>query len=396
MVHQNQEFNVYDEIKSQLILSGIPKQEIAFIHDVNTDAAREALFEQFRRGEVRILLGSTQKMGTGTNIQTKLIAAHHIDCPWRPSDIIQRDGRILRQGNQNEKVRIFRYVTKGTFDSYLWQIQEQKLRYISQVMTGRSITRSCHDADETVLSAAEVKAVAIGNPMLAEKMEVDNEVTRLKLLKTNWHNEHVLLERQLNHHYPQVLASCAEKLEQYQADWELAEKHRLQEFSIILDGTVYPERPHAREVLLLLSKVTELEHQAVKVGQFKGFDILLSHSGFDHVNLHLRGTAAYTVELGDSALGNINRLEKLLEKIPARMEATLQQQQDTLHQIEIAKKEIGKPFEFEDRLIQFVARQSEINTVLEFKELQDQVMVMEGTGDEQQNECLGEHRGIEH
>ncbi|MNO15988.1 hypothetical protein D3C76_56600 [compost metagenome] len=390
------QFNVYDEMKSQLVLRGIPEREIAFIHDVNTDAAREALFEQVRRGEVRILLGSTQKMGTGTNIQTKLIAAHHIDCPWRPSDIIQRDGRILRQGNQNETVQIFRYVTKGTFDSYLWQIQEQKLRYISQVMTGRSISRSCQDADETVLSAAEVKAVAVGNPMLAEKMEVDNEVIRLKLLKTNWHNEQVMLERQLSQHFPQVLASCAEKLEQYQADWSLAKQHRLQEFSVSLDSTVYAERPQAGEVLLFLSKVTELEHQAVKVGQYKGFDILLSRSGFEHVNLHLRGTATYTVELGDSALGNISRLENLLEKIPNRIEATKQQQQDTLHQIETAKKEIGKPFEFEDRLSQFVVRQSEINSALEFKELQEQATVIEDTEDKLQNEGLAEQGGLEH
>jgi N12 class adenine-specific DNA methylase len=389
------QFNVYDEMKSQLVLRGIPEQEIAFIHDVNTDAAREALFEQVRRGEVRILLGSTQKMGTGTNIQTKLIAAHHIDCPWRPSDIIQRDGRILRQGNQNESVQIFRYVTKGTFDSYLWQIQEQKLRYISQVMTGRSISRSCQDADETVLSAAEVKAVAVGNPMLAEKMEVDNEVIRLKLLKTNWHNEQVILEKQLSQHYPQVLASCAEKLQQYQADWEHANQHQLVDFSITLDGMVYSERPQAGEVLLLISKVTELEHQAIQVGQFKGFDILLSRSGFEHVNLNIRGTMTYTIELGDSALGNISRLENLLDRIPSMMEVTRQQQHDTLVQIETANKEIGKPFEFEDRLKQFVIRQSEINTALEFKELQEQA-VMEEAEEEEHSENLGVREGMEH
>nr|WP_244444665.1 SNF2-related protein [Paenibacillus camerounensis] len=377
-------FNVYDEMKSQLVLRGIPEQEISFIHDVNTDTAREVLFEQVRRGEVRILLGSTQKMGTGTNIQTKLIAAHHIDCPWRPSDIIQRDGRILRQGNQNESVRIFRYVTKGTFDSYLWQIQEQKLRYISQVMTGKSISRSCQDADETVLSAAEVKAVAVGNPMLAEKMEVDNEVIRLKLLKTNWHNEQVMLERQLIQHYPQVLASCAEKLEKYQADWKLVEQDQHQEFSVTFDGTVFTERPQAGEVLLLLSRVTELEHQAVIIGQFKNFDILLSRSSFEHVNLHLKGTATYMVELGDSALGNISRLENLLEKIPNRIEATKQQQQETLHQIETARKESGKLFDFEDKLNQLVARQSEINSALEFQELQGHNQIVEEVDTEKQ------------
>ncbi|MGK9250224.1 SNF2-related protein [Paenibacillus humicus] len=368
-------FNIYDEIKAQLVQRGIPEQEIAFIHDVNTDAAREALFEQVRRGEVRVLLGSTQKMGTGTNVQSRLIAAHHLDCPWRPSDITQRDGRILRQGNRNEVVQIFRYVTKGTFDSYLWQIQEQKLRYISQVMTGKSISRSCQDADETVLTAAEVKAVAVGNPMLAEKMEVDNEVIRLKLLKTNWHNEQVTLERQIRQHFPQVLASCTERLEHYQADCQLAEQHPQEGFSITLDGMTYTERPQAGEVLLLLSKVTELEHQVVQVGQYRGFDVLLSRAAFDHASLHLRGKATYSVELGDSALGNMTRLENLLEKIPDRIRATHEQQENALQQVEAAKKEIGKPFEFEKQLGQLVARQSEINSALEFKELQGQQVI---------------------
>nr|WP_254924537.1 SNF2-related protein [Paenibacillus odorifer] len=366
------QFNVYDEIKAQLILRGVPEKEIAFIHDVNTDAAREALFEQVRRGEVRMLLGSTQKMGTGTNVQTRLIAAHHLDCPWRPSDITQRDGRILRQGNKNETVQIFRYVTKGTFDSYLWQIQEQKLRYISQVMTGKSISRSCQDADETVLSAAEVKAVAVGNPMLAEKMEVDNEVIRLKLLKNNWQNEQATLERQIQHHFPQIIASCAEKLEHYKADWKLAEQHLQAEFSILLDGKEYTERSQAGEVLMLLSKVMELEHQAIKVGEFCGFDLLFSRSALDHVNIHLRSAASYSAETGESAIGNITRLENLVDKIPLKISITEEQQENALQQLESARKEIGKSFEFEILLQQLIARQSEINSTLEFKELQDQ------------------------
>uniref|UniRef100_UPI00403F9A60 SNF2-related protein n=1 Tax=Paenibacillus sp. FSL E2-0230 TaxID=2954727 RepID=UPI00403F9A60 len=371
------QFNVYDEIKTQLILRGVPEKEIAFIHDVNTDTAREALFEQVRRGEVRMLLGSTQKMGTGTNVQTRLIAAHHLDCPWRPSDITQRDGRILRQGNKNETVQIFRYVTKGTFDSYLWQIQEQKLRYISQVMTGKSISRSCQDADETVLSAAEVKAVAVGNPMLAEKMEVDNEVIRLKLLKNNWQNEQSTLERQIQHHFPQVIASCAEKLEHYKADWNLAEQHLQTEFSILLDGKEYNERSQAGEVLMLLSKVIELEHQAKKVGEFYGFDLLLSRSAFDHVNIHLRSAASYSAEMGESALGNISRLENLVDKISAKISVTEEQQENALRQLESARKEIGKPFESENQLRQLVARQSEINTTLEFNDLQGQEIMYE-------------------
>ena len=187
------QFNVYDEMKRCLMEKGIPNEEIAFIHDAKTDEQRENLFEKVRMGEIRILLGSTGKLGTGTNVQSRLIAVHHLDCPWRPSDIEQRDGRILRQGNQNPIIKILRYVTKGTFDAYLWQIQEQKLKYISQVMMGKSISRSCEDMDETVLSAAEVKAIATSNPLLAEKMEVDNEVIRLKLLKGNWNNERLTL-----------------------------------------------------------------------------------------------------------------------------------------------------------------------------------------------------------
>ncbi|MNM65081.1 hypothetical protein D3C81_765050 [compost metagenome] len=385
------QFNVYGEIKDQLIQRGVPAEEIAFIHDVNTDAAREALFEQVRRGEVRILLGSTQKMGTGTNVQSRLIAAHHLDCPWRPSDITQRDGRILRQGNQNEIVQIFRYVTKGTFDSYLWQIQEQKLRYISQVMTGKSISRSCEDADETVLSAAEVKAVSVGNPMLAEKMEVDNEVIRLKLLKTNWQNEQAILERQIHQHYPQLIASCAEKLEQYAIDLKLAKKYSQDEFSITLDGKVYTERPQAGEVLMLLSKVTELEHQAAKVGEFRGFDLHLSRLGFDHVNVQLRGAACYSTELGESILGNITRLENILDKIPTKIAVTEQQRDSSLQQLEAAKKEAGRSFDGEQKLQKLVARQSEINSVLEFKELQNEGLSLKNDEEESQPQiCVTE------
>lgn len=364
-------FNVYDEIKTQLIQRGVPEYEIAFIHDVNTDAAREALFEQVRRGEVRVLLGSTQKMGTGTNVQTRLVAAHHLDCPWRPSDITQRDGRILRQGNMNEAVQIFRYVTKGTFDSYLWQIQEQKLSYISQVMTGKSISRSCQDADETVLSAAEVKAIAVGNPMLAEKMEVDNEVMRLKMLKTNWQNEQAMLERQIQYHIPQIIASCAENLGHYKADWNLAEQHHQLNFSITLDGKEYTERSKAGEVLLLLAKTMEMDHQAIKIGEFRGFELFISRMSFDRVNIELRGSTGYNTELGDSALGNISRLENLPDKIITKITTTENQRENSLRQLEDAKKEIKKPFMFDAQLQQLVARQSEINSSLEFKELQE-------------------------
>ncbi|WP_342746196.1 SNF2-related protein [Paenibacillus donghaensis] len=370
-------FNVYDEVKSQLTLRGVPEDEIAFIHDAKTDAQREELFERVRRGEVRVLLGSTSKLGTGTNIQDRLIAAHHTDCPWRPSDIIQRDGRILRQGNRNPIVQIFRYVTKGTFDSYLWQIQEQKLRYISQVMTGKSISRSCEDTDETVLSAAEVKAVATGNPMLAEKMQVDNDVSRLKLLKANWQNEQVMLEQRIHKQYPLMLRVCEEKVEKLEADIQIAEQNRQLDFLIQLDGINYEERTQAGEVLLLLAKLTERDQPSKVIGQFRGFPLSLFRSIYDNVHIRAQGTETHSAELGGSVLGNISRLENLIEKLPSLLQATKQNQEETMEQLAAAKNEIGKPFEEEQKLQQLVMRQSEINSALEFKELQGQEIVME-------------------
>lgn len=336
-------FNVYDEIRTQLIQRGVPEHEVAFIHDVNTDAAREALFEQVRRGEVRVLLGSTQKMGTGTNVQSRLVAAHHLDCPWRPSDITQRDGRILRQGNMNEVVQIFRYVTKGTFDSYLWQIQEQKLSYISQVMTGKSISRSCQDADETVLSAAEVKAIAVGNPMLAEKMEVDNEVMRLKLLKTNWQNEQAMLEQRIHKQYPMMLEMYEEKIQKLQADIQVVEQNNQPNFMIQLDGRHYEERTQAGEVLLLLAKLTESDQPTKVIGQFRGLPLSLFRSIYDNVQIRAQGVETHSVELGGSALGNISRLENMIAKLPSLLQDTIQHKNETSEQLAAAQKELGKP-----------------------------------------------------
>lgn len=380
------QFNVYDETKSELIRLGIPEQQIAFIHDAKTDIQREALFERVRRGIVRVLIGSTQKMGTGTNVQDRLIAAHHLDCPWRPADITQRDGRILRQGNQNETVHIFRYVTKGTFDSYLWQIQEQKLRYISQVMTGKNISRSCQDADETVLSAAEVKAIATGNPMLAEKMQVDNEVTRLKLLQANWQNEQAMLERHIQKIYPERIASYEEKVYKLQTDLIQLEQHPATHFSIELDGTRYDERSAAGDRLMLLSKLLEPDTESKMIGAYRRFQLQLKRSLFGSTMLEVQGSESYTVELGDSALGNISRLENLLQRIPEILDNTKQQLVNARQQLEVAKKEIGKPFEAEQELQKWIGRQAEINSSLEFKELQNGEQIVEGEDGVQKNQ----------
>ncbi|GIQ68363.1 helicase [Xylanibacillus composti] len=390
------QFNVYDEIKEQLTIQGIPEEEIAFIHDAKTDVQREQLFENVRRGSVRILMGSTVKMGTGTNVQDRLIAAHHLDCPWRPADITQRDGRILRQGNRNETVQIFRYVTKGTFDAYLWQIQEQKLRYISQVMTGKSISRSCEDADETVLTAAEVKAVATDNPLLAEKMHIDNEVARLKLLKANWQNEQTVLENNIQKSYPAMIAICDEKQKKILADMQTAEQNRQTSFSIQIDGKTYEERPEAGEILLLLANMTDASQPASQMGQYCGFPLFLSRSAFESVHLQIHGAETHSVELGESALGNISRLENLISKFPALLRDIEQKRENTLQQLATAQKEVGKPFEEDQKLQQLVARQSEINSTLEFKELQDQETLLNEGSEEQSEQNHKLEAGLEH
>ena len=245
-------FNVYDEIKRVLVEKGVPESEIAFAHDAATEAQRQALFELTRKGDIRILVGSTGKLGTGVNVQDKVIAINHLDCPWKPSDITQRNGRGVRQGNENPEVIIKQFVTKGTFDAYLWQIQEQKLRYITQIMTGRSLARSCEDVDETVLSAAQFKAAATDNPMLAQKMELENRVTELKILRGAWSNEQLSLERKVNTTYPNRIQQYQRQIEQIRQDVTLLEHSKGGDFSIMLYGKRYTERPEAGEVLALL------------------------------------------------------------------------------------------------------------------------------------------------
>nr|WP_242860313.1 GNAT family N-acetyltransferase [Desulfosporosinus sp. I2] len=385
------QFNVYDEMKRCLTEKGVPADEIAFVHDAKTDEQRENLFEKVRMGEIRILLGSTSKLGTGTNVQDRLVAVHHLDCPWRPSDIEQRDGRILRQGNQNPVVKILRYVTKGTFDAYLWQIQEQKLKYISQVMTGKSISRSCEDMDETVLSAAEVKAIATSNPLLAEKMEVDNEVIRLKLLKGNWNNERLTLGRNINNQYPDTIAYCEKKIASIGKDVVLREKTEGKDFSAVIDGKTYDERVKAGEQLMLLAKLNDLavKGEPLAVGEYRGFHLFLSRNAFDQLELLIKGDNVYSTNLGDSPLGDIIRLENVVEKIPAVLTNMEQKLSDTQTQLEEARKEVQKPFEYEQRLNEYSARQAEINTRLEFKELQKQEEVIfdENTAAETEKAC---------
>lgn len=352
---------------------GVPENEIAFVHDAKTDAQRDEMFDKMRKGEIRILLGSTGKLGTGTNIQTKLIALHHLDVPWRPSDIIQRDGRGIRQYNTNPEIEIYRYVTKGTFDSYLWQIQEQKLRYITQIMTSKSISRSCEDTDETVLTAAEVKAIATDNPMLAEKMEVDNEVTRLKLLRGNWNNEKLTLERNINSYYPELIAKCEGRIERIQHDIALLEKHRSDDFRMAIDGRTYDERAKAGEAFAtVMNAKCEVGGGAVPIGEYCGFQVLGERKNFTDTEIRIIGKGGYSTPIGESGLGSITRIENLANKLPSFLQESEQTLTKTKSQLDEAKIIVLQPFQFEEKLNDYIARQSDINSKLEFKELSKQ------------------------
>ena len=352
----------------------MPRNEVAFVHDATSEAQRDALCEKVRQGEIRILLGSTSKLGTGTNVQNKLICSHDLDCPWKPSDLTQRAGRILRQFNDNPVVSIRRYVTKGTFDSYLWQIQEQKLRYITQVMSGKSIARSCDDIDETVLTAAEVKAIATDNPMLAEKMEVDNEVARLKLLRGSWQNERAVLERNINKYYPASITRHRNNIGKISEDLELLRHTEGKDFQITLDGQTFSERVPAGERLMLLSRRDDWKGKdtPLSVGEYRGLALSLEHGAFDALKFTLKGAHTYRGELGSSELGAIARVENAAGQIAKLLSDEKNELANFERQLEEAKKEAVKPFEYEKRLTEYAARQSEINTALEFKELQKQ------------------------
>ena len=368
-------FNVYDEFKRVLIEKGVPESQIAFIHDAATEAQRQALFERTCEGKVRILLGSTNKLGTGVNVQDKVIAINHLDCPWRPSDITQRDGRGVRQGNENPEVMIKQFVTKGTFDAYLWQIQEQKLRYIKQILTGRSIARSCEDVDETVLSAAQFKATATDNPMLAQKMELENRVTELKILRGAWSNEQLSLERKVHTIYPSHIRQYQRQIEQISQDIALLEQTKGEEFSIVLDGKPYTERPAAGDEFALLYRMIN-ESRAkdefeFEIGFYRGFRLCLNLHPLSQ-GMALRGASRYSTDIGSSGQGAITRIENLAERIPSYLTEAQRDLEETQKQLEAARQQMGQPFIYEEELSEKAAALTEINTKLEFESLQGQ------------------------
>ena len=373
--HGDGKFNVYDDLKAKLLRMGIPEAEIAFIHDAKTEAQKAALFTNVRAGNVRILLGSTAKMGAGTNVQKRRIAEHHLDIPWRPSDIEQREGRILRQGNENKRVDIFRYVTENTFDSYMWQMIENKQKFISQIMTSKSPVRSCEDVDETALSYAEIKALATGNPHIKEKMDLEIEVSRLKLVKANYLSQKYALEDSLLKHYPKEIRLTQERIKGYQADIALYQRHKTEEFpGMVLCGISYAEKKDAGAAIIEICKA-QTSPEAKEIGSYRGFALLLSFDTMSKVfRMTLRGSLSHTIELGSDIHGNIQRMENILEAFPVRLSACEKVLVTLKEQMENAKSEVEKPFAQEQELSEKTARLAELDALLNIDKRENDVL----------------------
>ena len=391
-------FNVYDDMREKLIARGIPAEQVRFIHEATTDAQKKELFGKVRSGEVRVLFGSTPKMGAGTNVQDRLIAIHNLDCPWRPSDLEQRQGRIERQGNMFPEVEVYRYVTEQTFDAYLYQLVESKQKFISQIMTSKSPVRSAEDVDEVALSFAEVKMLATGDARFKEKMDLDIQVSKLRVLKQSYLSEHYDLEDRVLKYYPQTIKEYEERIAGYENDAALAEQHKPQgedKFCpMTLKGMTYTEKADAGEMLLAICKNYPMS-AATEIGSYRGFRIEIY---YDTVNAHycmnLCGKAKHKVDLGSDALGNLTRIENELSKLPARLEATKTKKAETIAQLEIAKEEIKKPFAFEDELKEKTERLNALNIELNLNEKDTSVMDTEPEQAEEQPErkCASRER----
>lgn len=361
-------FNVYDDMREKLIARGIPAEQIRFIHEATTDAQKKELFGKVRSGEVRVLFGSTPKMGAGTNVQDRLIAIHNLDCPWRPSDLEQRQGRIERQGNMFPEVEVYRYVTEQTFDAYLYQLVESKQKFISQIMTSKSPVRSAEDVDEVALSFAEVKMLATGDARFKEKMDLDIQVSKLRVLKQSYLSEHYDLEDRVLKYYPQTIKEYEERIAGYENDAALAEQHKPQgedKFCpMTLKGVTYTEKADAGEMLLAICKDYPMS-APTEIGSYRDFQMEIY---YDTVNAHycmnLCGKAKHKVDLGADALGNLTRIENELSKLPARLEAAKTKKAETIAQLETAKEEIKKPFAFEDELKEKTERLNALNIEL--------------------------------
>ena len=362
------EFSVYDELKQSLLSMGIPPEEVVFIHSAKTEVKRQELFAQVNAGRVRVLIGSTAKMGAGMNVQRLLIAEHHLDCPWRPSDLQQREGRIIRQGNSNPKVKIFTYVTEGTFDAYLYQMVESKQRFIGQIMTSKSPVRSCEDVDETALSYAEIKALSAGDDRVREKMELDTEVARLRLLKSSFLSQKYALETKITKSLPQTISRLKGQITAYGRDIGLAEAHSTPDETgfygpVTVKGRSYSGKKEAGQALVdALCGQFDLELE--QIGTYRGFAIKARKSVFGMLETFLAGAMEHEITLGSSVYGNFQRLDHVIERLPEEQTKATQELEAAQRQLEFARQEVTKEFPQEEELQTKQARLQALNIEL--------------------------------
>ena len=365
-------FNVYDDVRNKLTEKGIPKEEIAFIHEYNTEAKKAELFAKVRAGQVRILMGSTPKLGAGTNVQDRLIALHHLDCPWKPSDLEQQEGRILRQGNQNDKVKIFRYVTENTFDAYMWQILENKQKFISQIMTSKSPVRACEDVDDTALSYAEIKALATGNPYIKEKMDLDVQVSKLKLLKANHTSQIYRLESDIAKNFPIQISALKERIAGMQVDSQVVKSVDLQDndtFAMTVGNVLYEDKKEAGEALIAACAGLKTVSTGGKVGEYHGFTLSASYNMFSNAfELTVKGKCSYKLEIGKDPVGNMQRIHNTLSSIDRKLTESEQKLETVQQQLATAQEEVKKPFPKEAELNEKMERLSELNALLNMDE----------------------------
>lgn len=378
------EFSVYTDIRKKLIERGIPETEIKFIHEADTEVKKQELFKKVRRGEVRILMGSTQKMGAGTNVQNKIIASHDLDCPWRPADLEQRAGRTVRQGNENPTVGLYRYVTEGTFDAYCWQLVEGKQKFASQIMTSKSPVRSCEDVDATALSYAEIKMLAADNPHIKEKMDLDIQVQKLRLLKSNYLSEKYELEDKIIKYYPTTIARTKETIAGLEKDISLAKEHPkpLDDtfVGIEVKGVSYSEKAEGGQKIIDACKEMT-SPDPIPLGKYRGFDLELSFDTFEKAyQVKIKGCLSRSVSLGTDAIGNITRIDNAIEKIPERLEAKSRELSTLEQQFVTAKAEVEKPFDKEEELTEKTNRLNVLNGLLNVDKRENELV--DGAPDE--------------
>ncbi len=374
-------FNIYDDIRDKLVAKGVPREEIAFIHEANTETRKAELFAKVRSGQVRFLLGSTAKMGAGTNVQDRLIALHHLDVPWRPSDIEQQEGRILRQGNQNPKVQIFRYVTEGTFYAYSWQLIENKQKFIGQIMTSKSPVRSCEDIDDAALSYAEVKALATGNPYIKEKMDLDIQVSKLKLLKANHTSQRYRMEDDIAVRYPAQITALKGKIEGLKADIGLYNSQKPEDperFKMTVAGKTFEDRKEAGTAIIAMCREIKGWNTATEIGEYMGMPMLASFDAFtNRFTVSLKGSLSHEVDIGLDPSGNITRINNVLEGMGKKLEEAVTKLDNVEHQLETAKVEVKKPFAQEGEMNEKLSRLSELNALLNMDEKGDSPIAMD-------------------